>query len=171
MQVMAAAVDIPIERIASRILLIRGEKVMVDSDLADLYEVLTKHLNQAVRRNLRRFPPDFMFQLTDQEAQALRSQTVTSNDHGGRRYLPYVFTEQGVAMLSSVLRSDRAADVNVSIMRTFVRLRQALATNEQLARKVDQHDEEIAILFDHVHALLAPPPEKKVRIGYALEPD
>ncbi|MCP4550409.1 MAG: ORF6N domain-containing protein [bacterium] len=130
---------IPIERIVSQIYLIRGEKVMLDSDLAVLYGVETKSLNKAVTRNRRRFPDDFMFRLTREEWDALRFQIGTSNEgRGGRRYLPRVFTEQGVAMLSSVLRSDRAADVNVAIMRTFVRLRQAIATNEELARKVAQ---------------------------------
>ena len=159
---------IPIERVASRIFLVRGQKVMIDSDLAELYQVLTKNLNLAVRRNLRRFPEDFMFQLTLEEAEALRLQFATSNPaRGGRRYLPYVFTEQGVAMLSSVLRSERAADVNVIIMRTFVRLRQILAADEDLARKVASHDRQIAVLFDHVQRMLAPPPRKKIRIGFS----
>jgi hypothetical protein len=164
---------IPIERIASRIYLIRGQKVMLDSDLAELYGVLTKNLNLAVRRNRRRFPEDFVFQLTAEEDDALRLQVATSNKgRGGRRYLPYAFTEQGVAMLSSVLKGDRAADVNVIIMRTFVRLRHVLATHEELARKVAQHDEEISILFDHVRALLDPPePQKKHRIGFGHPQD
>lgn len=127
---------IPTERIAGRILMIRGEKVMLDEDLAVLYGLETKNLNKAVTRNPRRFPEDFMFRLTRKEWDALRFHFGTSSQsHGGRRYLPRVFSEQGVAMLSSVLRSDRAADVNVAIMCTFVRLRKVLATNEQLARK------------------------------------
>ena len=159
---------IPIERIASRIFLVRGQKVMVDSDLAALYQVLTKNLNLAVRRNIRRFPKDFMFQLTAKEGEVLRLQFATSNaGSGGRRYAPYVFTEQGVAMLSSVLKSDRAADVNVTIMRTFVRFRQVLSTNEELARKVAQHDRQITILFENVQRMLAPPAVKKNRIGFA----
>jgi ORF6N domain len=167
-------VVVPLERIASRIYVIRGLNVMLDSDLAELYGVLTKNLNLAVRRNARRFPLDFMFQMTTEEEACLRLQIATSNQaaggRGGRRYLPYVFTEQGVAMLSSVLKSDRAADVNISIMRTFVRLRQVLATNEELARKVEQHDHQIALLFDNVQQLLAPEtpvPEKKRAIGFA----
>jgi hypothetical protein len=164
---------IPLERIVSRIFVIRGQKVMVDSDLAALYQVPTKSLNLAVRRNPRRFPEDFMFRLTAEEVENLRFQIETSRlddgagvAWGGRRYSPYVFTEQGVAMLSSVLKSERAADVNVCIMRTFVHLRRALATNEELARKVEQHDKEISVLFEHVQSLLEPEPEKKVSIGF-----
>ncbi len=157
---------IPVERIASRIYLIRGEKVMLDSDLADLYGVETKNLNKAVKRNPRRFPEDFMFQLTVEEFEALRFQIGTSNGRGGRRTPPYVFTEQGVAMLSSVLNSDRAADVNVAIMRTFVRLREILATNQDLARKVKEHDRQIGALFSAVEKLLALPEPKKNPIGY-----
>ena len=159
---------IPVERIASRIFLIRGQKVMIDSDLADLYRVLTKNLNLAVRRNVRRFPEDFMFQLTPEEAETLRLQIATSNaGRGGRRYSPHVFTEQGVAMLSSVLKSERAAGVNVIIMRAFVRLRQVLAADEELARKVARHDRQIALLFEHVQKMLAPVPVKKNRMGFA----
>lgn len=158
---------IPVERIASRIYLIREQRVMLDADLAELYGVLTKNLNLAVRRNERRFPEDFMFQLTTEETEALRLQIAASNTgRGGRRYLPFVFTEQGVAMLSSVLKSDRAADVNVAVMRTFVRLRHVLATNEDLARKVERHDRQIAVLVEHVQKLLAPAPVKKRPIGF-----
>lgn len=142
---------------------------MMDTDLAELYGVLTKNLNLAVRRNPRRFPEDFMFRLTEEEEQGLRLQIATSKEgRGGRRYSPYVFTEQGVAMLSSVLKSDRAADVNVMVMRTFVRLREMLATNEELARKVEQHDWEIAVLFEDVQKLLEPVPLKKNRIGFGV---
>ena len=127
---------IPVERIERAIFSIRGEKVMLDSHLAELYRVPTKVLIQAVKRNQERFPDDFAFQLTRQELVHLRSQIVTSNaGRGGRRYLPYAFTEQGVAMLSSVLRSRRAVRVNVEIMRTFVRLRRILADNAGLARR------------------------------------
>jgi len=141
---------IPPERIASRIFLIRDEKVMLDSDLAELYGVESRTLIQAVKRNIDRFPHDFMFQINELEFEALISQIVISNDgRGGRRKLPYVFTEQGVAMLSSVLRSKRAVQVNVAIMRTFVRIRQILATNRDLARKVQEHDRQIATLFDY----------------------
>jgi hypothetical protein len=160
---------IPPERIASRIFLIRGEKVMLDSDLAELYQVETKNLNKAVKRNLRRFPEDLMFQLTKEEAAASRFQTGTLNEGRGHnvKFLPYAFTEQGVAMLSSVLRSPRAADINIAIMRTFVKIRQMLATNRDLARKVQEHDRQIATLFDTVEKLLTPPPPpKKHSIGY-----
>ena len=164
---------IPIERIASQIYLIRGEKVMLDADLAVLYGVTTGNLNKAMKRNRRRFPEDFVFQLSEDEYEALRFQIGRANEgRGGRRSPPYAFTEQGVAMLSSVLRSDRAADINVVIMRTFVRLRQVLATNEELARKVAQHDQQIAVLFEHVKALLkAPDPPKKHPIGFVPPED
>lgn len=128
---------IPVEVIERRIYLIRGEKVMLDSDLAELYRVETKNLNKAVKRNLDRSPPDFMFQLTKQEATALRFQIGTSR-WGGRRYLPYAFTEQGVAMLSSVLNSERAVQMNILIIRVFVRLREILATHKDLARKLEE---------------------------------
>ena len=126
---------VPIERIAAQIYLIRGEQVMLDSDLAELYGVPTKRLNEQISRNLGRFPEDFMFQLMPDEFANLKSQIATSS-WGGRRTLPRVFTEQGVAMLSGILRSKTAVQVNVAIMRTFVRLRRMLATNEELARKV-----------------------------------
>jgi len=158
---------IPAERIASAIYLIRGEKVMLDADLAELYRIETKNLNKAVKRNLRRFPRDFMFQLTTKEYDSLKFQIGTANPgRGGRRTPPYAFTEQGVAMLSSVLQSDRAVDVNVAIMRTFVRMRKMLATNHELARKVAKHDKEIAVLYDYLHKLLAPPTSSKRQIGY-----
>ena len=159
---------IPVERIAAQIYLIRDENVMLDADLASLYGVETKNLNKAVTRNQPQFPDDFMFQLTTEEWDSLRFQTGTSNTgRGGRRYAPRAFTEQGVAMLSSVLRGDRAASVNVAIMRAFVRLRQMLTTNEELARRVAQHDAEIGILFEHIQGLLEPPePPKKHPIGF-----
>ncbi len=156
---------IPIERIASQIYVIRGRRVMLDSDLAALYEVPTKRLNEQVTRNRERFPEDFMFRLSAEEFSNLRSQIATSS-WGGRRVAPRAFTEQGVAMLSSVLRSKRAVQVNVAIMRTFVRLRQVLGTNEELARKVAQHDREIGVLFEHVKALLKPPDPTKRPIGF-----
>ena len=161
---------IPIERIAAQIYLIRGQSVMLDADLASLYGVETKNLNKAVSRNQDGFPDDFMFHLTTEEWDALRFQIGTSNTgRGGRRYAPRVFTEQGVAMLSSVLRSKRAASVNVAIMRTFVRMRRMLATNQELARKVAQHDQEIGILFEHIQGLLEPPePPKKQPIGFRV---
>jgi hypothetical protein len=166
---------IPIERIASRIYLIRGEKVMLDSDLAELYGVPTGRLNEQFRRNRVRFPADFAFQLTRAEFDSLRSQIATLKETGRgrhRKYLPYVFTEQGVAMLSSVLRSKRAVQVNIEIIRTFVALRQMLATNKELARKVQQLDRKVAILYDNFQKFIAPPePPKKHPIGYVHPKD
>ena len=169
---------IPVERIERAILLIRGHKVMLDSDLASLYEVQTKRLSEAVKRNAERFPSDFMFQLTDEEFSVLRSQFATSNTaatRGGRRYAPYAFTEQGVAMLSSVLRSHRAVAVNVEIMRAFVRLRQMLASNVDLARKLDalekKYDAQFKVVFDAIRQLMTPPPAPKRRIGFHVADD
>ncbi len=164
---------IPLERIDSKILLIRGQKVMLDVDLAALYEVDVRSLNQAVKRNVERFPDDFIFQLTEEDAEILRSQNVISRlpGHGGRRTAPYAFTEQGVAMLSSVLRSQRAIRVNVEIMRAFVRLRQMLATNADLADKLEKlekkYDAQFKIVFDAIRQLMTPPePKKKPAIGF-----
>ncbi len=164
---------IPVERIASRIYLIRGEKVMLDSDLAELYGVTTARLNEQVKRNQARFPKDFAFQLSSQEFESLISQIATSNaGRGGRRKIPWAFTEHGVAMLSSVLRSKRAVQVNVAIVRTFIKLRQMLATHEDIARKVARHDKEIQILFEQVKRLLLPPdPGKKNPIGFIHHKD
>ncbi len=159
---------IPIERIASQVYVIRDEKVMLDEDLAVLYGVPTKRLNEQVTRNRERFPEDFMFRLSAEEFASLKSQTATSS-WGGRRTAPRAFTEHGVAMLSSVLRSKQAVKVNIAIVRTFVRLRQILATNEELARKVAQQDREIEVLFKHVKALLEPPETPKKRpVGFLL---
>jgi hypothetical protein len=158
---------IPVERIASRIYLMRGEKVMLDSDLAELYGVPTMRLNEQFKRNRDRFPADFAFQMTKQEFESLTSQSAISNTgRGGRRTPPWAFTEHGVAMLSSVLRSKKAVQVNISIIRTFVKLREVLATHKDLARKVEQHDQQIAILFDAVQKILAPPNPPKHPIGY-----
>jgi len=162
---------IPAERIERSIYLIRGEKVMLDADLAALYEVATKQLIQAVKRNQARFPQDFMFQLNPEETAALRSQLVTSNaGRGGRRYPPHVFTEQGVAMLSSVLRSQRAILVNVAIMRAFVHLRQLLATHADLAGKLaaleKKYDAQFKVVFDAIRELMTPPQKNKGEIGF-----
>ena len=156
---------IPQEVIEKRIFSIRGQKVMLDADLAILYEVETKVLIQAVSRNIGRFPGDFMIQLSVQEFNSLRSQFVTSKrGRGGRRYLPYVFTEQGVAMLSSVLNSERAVQVNIAIMRAFVRLRRVISTNKKLAyklseleKRVGKHDGEIYAIFEAMRQLMEPP--------------
>src|ERR1035438_5904372 len=153
---------IPVERIASRIYLIRGEKVILDSDLAELYGVATSRLNEQFKRNRDRFPPDFAFQLSKDEFDSLMSQIAISNaGRGGRRKLPWVFTEHGVAMLSSVLRSKRAVQVSIGIVRTFVRLREILATHQDVARKLMEHDRQIANLYSAVEKLLALPEPKK----------
>ncbi|TAK43994.1 MAG: ORF6N domain-containing protein [Betaproteobacteria bacterium] len=174
----AGAIVVPIERITQSILLIRGHKVILDEDLADLYQVETKALNRAVRRNRDRFPDDFMFQLRAAEFASLRYQSGTSNLRsqigtsrwGGRRYAPYAFTEQGVAMLSSVLRSKRAVMVNVEIMRAFVRLRQLLASNAELARKLaaleKKYDSQFREVFEAIRELMAPPTVGKRPIGF-----
>jgi len=165
---------IPIERIARRIYLIRGEKVMLDSDLAALYGVQTKVLLQAVKRNIERFPSDFLFQFSRAELENWRSQIVTSNPAArmGLRRPPYAFTEHGVAMLSSVLRSKRAIQVNIAIVRAFTKLRQILASNRELARKVEQHDRQIAVLFDSIQKLLTlPEPPGKNPIGFSRHAD
>lgn len=152
---------IPIEKIEKSIFVIRGQKVMLDSHLAELYEVPTKRLNEQVRRNLQRFPEDFMFQLTDEEADHLRSQIATSNlKRGGRRYNPYVFTEHGVAMLSSVLHSERAIQVNIAIIRAFIKLREMLATHKDLASKLDElesrYDAQFSDVFEAIRKLTIP---------------
>ncbi|MEW8585694.1 MAG: ORF6N domain-containing protein, partial [Candidatus Thiodiazotropha sp.] len=157
---------VPIERIAEKIYLIRDAKVMLDSDLAELYGITTGNLNKAVKRNIRRFPDDFMFQLSPEEYESLKFQIGIANEgRGGRRVPPYVFTEQGVAMLSSVLHTDRAIDINVSIMRAFVRLRELLATHKDVVRKLEEHDRHIANLYAHVERLLTPPERETNPIG------
>jgi hypothetical protein len=183
---------IPAERIERKILLLRGQKVMLDFQLAELYEVETKALNQAVKRNIERFPEDFMFQLTWEEAtRASRSQFVTLKEQNTKRghqirgisrsqfvtlkhgtnvkYLPYAFTEQGVAMLSSILRSPRAVQVNIAIMRTFVQLRQMLASNADLARKLEEleakYDDQFKVVFDAIRELMAKPEPLKPKHG------
>lgn len=159
---------VPLERIARTIYLIRDQKVMLDFDLADLYGVPTKALNQAVTRNTERFPEDFMFRLSATEVEALnRSQSVTgSQKHRDPRHPPRAFTQEGVAMLSSVLRSKQAILVNIAIMRTFARLREMLATHKDVARKIEQHDRDIAVLYDYIKRLLGPPAVRKNPIGY-----
>lgn len=166
---------VPAERIEKRIFLVRGQKVMLDSDLAELYGVETRALIQAVRRNIDRFPGDFMFQLEYQEVRTLRSQIVILKVGRGkhRKYLPYVFTEQGVAMLSSVLRSKRAVRVNVEIMRAFVRLREMLRSHKDLARRLAElekkYDAKFKVVFDAIFKLMEPPPIKpKRRIGFRV---
>jgi hypothetical protein len=162
---------IPIERIEKAIYLIRGEKVMLDRDLAKLYGVTTKVLKQAVRRHLDRFPDDFIFVLNSTEFQNWRSQFVTSKaDRKGLRYAPYAFTEHGILMLSSVLNSDRAIQVNIEIMRAFVKLRQMLASNAELARRLDEmeskYDRQFKVVFDAIRELMAPPVRDRKEIGF-----
>jgi phage regulator Rha-like protein len=167
---------IPQESIERKIYLIRGHKVMLDRDLSGLYGVPTKRLKEQVKRNIKRFPQDFMFELTVQEFEILRSQIATSR-WGGERYLPYVFTEQGVAMLSTVLNSERAIQVNIAIMRAFVRLKSILSTHKELAHKlnelehrIEKHDEDIRAIFEAIRQLMAPPPEgPKRKIGFHME--
>jgi len=158
---------ISVEFIITKIWEIRSKKVMLDSDLAKLYEVPTKVLVQAVKRNIRRFPTDFMYQLTKKELDSLRSQFVTSK-RGGRRYPPYVFTQEGVAMLSSVLNSERAILVNIQIMRAFTQLRRMLLTNKDLKRKIEEmenkYDRQFAVVFQAIKQLLEPPPAKEKKI-------
>lgn len=165
---------IPTEAVSSRILMIRGERVLIDADLAELYGVETKVLNQAVRRNVRRFPDDFMFQLTTSEKQ----EVVTNCDHLQRlkfsSNLPYAFTEQGVAMLSSVLNSERAIEVNILIMRAFVKLREMISTHKELAKKLEdleqKYDSQFKMVFDAIRQLMTPPePKKKRAIGFGRE--
>jgi hypothetical protein len=163
---------VPLERIERAILVLRGQKVMLDADLAALYGVEAKVLNQAVKRSVERFPADFMFQLTAEEAAFLRSQTVTLKTGRGqhRKYLPYAFSEQGVAMLSTVLRSPQAVQVNIEIMRAFVRLRKMLASNAELARRLDalekKYDTQFKVVFDAIRQLMAPPTSEKKGIGF-----
>jgi len=161
-------VNIPVERLEKAIFLIRGEKVMLDRDLAELYGVETRTLNQGVRRNLERFPPDFMFELTRDEITGI-SQFVTSSNLKFSKSVT-VFTEQGVAMLSSVLRSKRAIAVNVEIMRTFVKLRQIFTSNAELARRLDElenkSDQQFKVVFDAIRRLMNPRPRKRKEIGF-----
>ncbi|MFQ5927279.1 MAG: ORF6N domain-containing protein [Terriglobia bacterium] len=172
---MPKASIIPVERIERAILLIRDHKVLLDAELAALYGVETRVLVQSVKRNMDRFPQDFMFQLTDEEFQDLRSQSVTSSHWGGRRYPPYAFTEQGVAMLSGVLKSKRAVWVNIEIMRAFVRLRRMLASHAKLQRRLDQlekkYDARFKAVFEIIRQLMAPPEPKHPRIGFRPEDD
>lgn len=165
--------------IEKRIFVVRERQVMLDEDLADLYGVETKRLIQQVKRNLERFPGDFMFQLAKSEAAALRSQIATSNaGRGGRRYAPYVFTEQGVAMLSGVLRSERAIAVNIAIMRAFVELRRVASSYvaiekrlEQIERELGGHDQQLSQIFKTLRHLISPPPQPKRPIGFRAPED
>ena len=161
------------EQIALRIRLFRGQRVLLDSDSARLYGVTTGNSNKAVNRNRDRFPADFVFQLTAAEAQNLIFQIGRSKGRGGRRHLPYAFTEQGVAMLSSVLQSERAVRINIALMRAFVKLRKVIDTNRELARKfseleqrIDKHGEELAAILEAIRQLMAPPEKSRREIGF-----
>jgi hypothetical protein len=160
---------IPVENIVNKIYVFRGVKVMLDSDLAELYGVETKVLNQAVKRNLIRFPLDFMFQLDKDEFDSLRSQIVTSK-RGGQRYLPYVFTEHGILMLSSVLNSEKAVQVNIQIMRTFTRLRRMLSTHEELKIKIEsmekKYDAQFRVVFDAIKEIITDELKPERKIGF-----
>jgi hypothetical protein len=175
------AAQLSVERAGSLIIWIRGQRVLLDYDLAPLYQVEVKQLKRQVRRNSTRFPSDFMFELTKAELDALRSQSGTSKaSRGGRRYPPLAFTEQGVAMLSGVLKSARAIEVNVALMRAFVRLRQLLAANQELARKVEElerrmgmhdgllaeHSAQIREAFEEIRAMMEPPESPRRKIGF-----
>ena len=165
---------IPDEIVMNKIYLIRGQKVMIDNDLADLYDIETKRLKEAVRRNSDRFPEDFMFELTQKEFESLRSQIATSKTgRGGARYLPMAFTEQGVAMLSSVLNSETAIRVNIQIIRVFTKMRELLLTHkdillqlEKMEKKLTGHDEDIALIFEYLKKLLNPPQTPRNKVGF-----
>jgi hypothetical protein len=163
---------VPVERIASKIYAIRQVKVMLDRDLAELYGVDTKRLKEQVKRNIKRFPSDFMFELTKEEFKNLRSQIATSS-WGGSRYTPMAFTEQGVAMLSGVLNSDRAIAVNIQIMRTFTKLRQAILNNEDLRKELSElkllTEERFKVVFEALDQLLAVEYEEKKKIGFTVK--
>jgi hypothetical protein len=165
---------VPVERIVRGIYLIRDKKVMMDRDLAELYGVDTAQLKRAVKRNIERFPPDFMFELTKEELEVWRCQFGTSKDTKmGLRYLPMVFTEQGVAMLSSILRSRRAISVNIQIMRAFTQLRQMLSTHEDLKKKIEdmesKYDQQFAVVFEAIKQLLTTESRPKRKIGFEMK--
>ena len=164
---------ITVEQIESIILFIRGQKVVLARDLAELYGVTTGNLNKAVRRNIDRFPNDFMFQLTAEEYKALRFHFGILEKGQHSKYLPYAFTEQGVAMLSSVLRSKRAVQVNIEIMRAFVRLRRMLSVHKDLEHKLttleQKYDEQLKVVFDAIRALMAPPEKPRKKIGFEVK--
>ncbi len=166
---------IPVEIIERKIYLIRGHKVLLDSDLAELYGVEVKQLKRQVRRNIKRFPEDFMFQLQKEEYESLRSHFGTLKRGEHAKYFPYAFTEQGVAMLSSVLNSDRAIEVNIQIMRAFVKLREMLSTHKDLARKLadmeKKYDTQFKVVFDAIRQLMSPTVPKKGKIGFGRDKD
>lgn len=170
---------LPIERITHSILILRGQRVLLDAELAALYGVATKRFNEQVKRNLARFPADFMFQLGDEEVACLRSHFATSKtNRGGRRYAPYAFTEHGAIMAATILNSSRAVEMSVYIVRAFVQLRDMLASNKELARRLDQlerklatHDQAITGILKAIRELMSPPPPKRRGIGFTADFD
>ncbi|HEY0262675.1 MAG TPA: ORF6N domain-containing protein [Chitinophagales bacterium] len=180
---MSKILTITDDKVINKIYLVRGKRIMLDSDLAELYGVETKNLNLSVKRNIDRFPEDFMFQLSISEWESLRLQFETSNQRGGRRYLPFAFTEQGVAMLSSVLNSATAIHVNIQIIRIFTRMRELLLSNKEILIKLEKiekkllkhdaaqqkHEEEIQYVFEALKELLNPPQEPRKKIGFKTE--
>jgi len=174
---MSKSAAVPDEVVMSKIYVIRNHKVMLDIDLAELYQVETGRLNESVKRNGSRFPEDFMFQLTAEEWALLRSQfAISKKARGGRRYAPFAFTEHGVLMLSSVLKSERAIQVNIQIMRVYAKLKGMLSTHrdillklEKLERKISKHDENFKIVFDYLNQLLSPKTEPMRKIGFKLK--
>lgn len=173
---MSKQITVLAKRVDSKITIIRGQRVILDTDLAELYGVEVRQLNQQVKRNSRRFPDDFAFQLTAEEAANLRSQNViSSSGHGGRRYLPSAFTEHGAIMAASILNSERADEMSLFVVRAFIRMREALAANQQiiaklseLERKVEGHDSDIQDLIEAIRELMEPPPSSNRRIGFTL---
>ena len=165
-----AVMSVPVERVEKAILLIRGEKVILDTNLAALYDVQTRSLLQALKRNSERFPSDFVFQLTRKEFDSLRSQSVISKGRGGRRYLPYAFTEHGALMAANVLNSKTAVQASVQVVRAFIRLRQMLASNEELASKLSdlehKYDAQFRVVFDAIRQLMTPPEPQRKQIGF-----
>jgi len=161
---------VPLERIERIILIIRGQKVMLDSDLAELYGVSTRRLNEQTKRNIERFPDDFMFQLTEEEWENLRSQNATSRSWGGRRYPPYAFTEHGAVMLANVLKSDTAVNASIQVVRAFIRLREMLVSNKEMARRLDElekkYDAQFQVVFQAIRELMEPPEKERRRIGF-----
>ena len=173
-QEQSETVSITKEQIVKRIFLLRGQKVILDMDLAELYGVTTKRLNEQVKRNLQRFPEDFLFQLSPEEHNLLRSQSATSKGKGGRRYLPYAFTEHGALMVAAVLNTPRAVEISIYVVRAFVQLRELLASNQQLANKLDElerklvtHDKAITEIVQAIRLLMEPPETKQRPIGFA----
>lgn len=170
--------DLTIETVVSRIYTVRNQRVMLDSDLAELYGVPTRVFNQAVKRNKERFPADFMFQLTENEHDSLRSQIVISNQRGGRRYLPYAFTEHGTIMAATILNSQRAIEMSVFVVRAFIQLRDLLSSHKQLSsrlddleRKLSSHDRDITMIINAIRNLMIPPSQKKRQIGFVVDED